>query len=780
MFQTRISIITLILCLLTAGGAGADPEAREALIVECQGRCDLSNAIAALGGEVTRVFANVDACAVEVPRGAVPAVSALPGVTRLEKDALLNEPEPDQAPALTAGAMTKLSHDELLGMLDGELANYAFNNVLTGAATLHAEGTLGEGIVVAVIDSGTANNPDVVQLLAGSVIGGESFVPPEQDSLSATSTLNHSHGTWTACMVAAHGGGVFPSDSYDMAVIGNNAPDSIFPCEETPLPPEICPPGFTFLPVTGSAPGASLYAMKVRRADAGGVFTSWVIAAMDRALTLRRNFNQGMPSLPRDPGCGGEDDPCVYDSLPIQVVTMSVGSTTLFPGGELRDKLTLAMLDEGMVVTASAGNGGPAAMTGYSPASGRGSLAAGAASTAAHERIRYDLYYGLGTGRLVRPFDGLQTAEFSARGPTADGRIFPDLAANGMAPLTQGADGETSLWLEGTSYAAPTVAGAAALLREEFPEAPAVAIRNALVTAANPELYEDGSGALDRGAGFLDVPAARALLAAGTVSTELPAGLASPSVEANIALLGYRPVQFVNRQFSTRIEDLLPGQVAQFFVDAPRDAVTLVVSLTDLTPELPPEAQNQIWGDDLLLAVADAPTSHTQDTYRVYDFVTGDASFVIDDPQTGLMRVAVMAATSNAGRVSADLHLELQRAPLPPRGAFGILPEGEVAEVRFAVPAGTAELDFRLDWVHHWGFYPASDLDLYLEDPAGVPIFDGAALKSPERVFVDSPAAGVWTARVHAFLLHEEGLLFPVEPWALRVTADGEALRALR
>lgn len=159
---------------------------------------------------------------------------------------------------------------------------------------------------------------------------------------------------------------------------------------------------------------------------------SRVIAAMDRATTLRDNYNQTGANAVAS-GTGTETDPFVYSALKIDVVNMSLGGLTLFAGREIQDQLTVAMLDAGMTLVTSAGNGGPAAMTGGSPGTGFGSLTAAAASTSVHERIIADLQFGPGAGEVYRPTTHTQTADFSARGPTADGRIDPDISANGVA-----------------------------------------------------------------------------------------------------------------------------------------------------------------------------------------------------------------------------------------------------------------------------------------------------------------------------------------------------------
>ena len=53
-----------------------------------------------------------------------------------------------------------------------------------------------------------------------------------------------------------------------------------------------------------------------------------------------------------------------------------------------------------------------------------------------------------------------------------------------------------------------------------MPDASALQTRNALIRGANPTLIGDGSGRIDQGAGFLDVPAALALLNSGTVKDD--------------------------------------------------------------------------------------------------------------------------------------------------------------------------------------------------------------------------------------------------------------------
>jgi serine protease AprX len=77
-------------------------------------------------------------------------------------------------------------------------------------------------------------------------------------------------------------------------------------------------------------------------------------------------------------------------------------------------------------------------------------------------------------------------ALFSSRGPTADGRIKPDVAALGVSVLVATA-GRPEVYsvVNGTSFSCPLVAGAAALVLSAHPEVPAFQIMTALKETAS-------------------------------------------------------------------------------------------------------------------------------------------------------------------------------------------------------------------------------------------------------------------------------------------------------
>lgn len=166
----------------------------------------------------------------------------------------------------------------------------------------------------------------------------------------------------------------------------------------------------------------------------------------------------------------------------------------------------------GIAVVFAAGNSGPEAFTSGSPANNPGALATGALDNT------------------------LSIAEFSSRGPSAcDGGLFPQLSAPGVN--VRSADlsfGGLPLYatVSGTSYAAPHLAGAMALLLSAYPNTGIAALESALTRAAH-DLGTPGADT-DYGHGLVDVTAAYQLLMAAQNSpptiTSTPVTTATPGV----------------------------------------------------------------------------------------------------------------------------------------------------------------------------------------------------------------------------------------------------------
>jgi len=741
-------LLSLGLLLSLTFGSVAFGASGNSVIIRCDGNCDAAvNSVQSAGGTIVYRYKYVDALAARVPDDRYGELGSWNGVRDVYKDlpsreprALMREDVGSAQPVGTA-ALGKHPFDYLDATLD------------TGVGPLFGDGHTGDGVKVAIIDSGTAEVPafsrDGCATGPTTVIGGETYIASATTGEpSATSTANGSHGTWVGTTIAGNALFGFPSGNLLAQSVSANMPGSAFDLGG----------GVTGIPMIGTAPCAQIYALKVFKAAGGGAPTSDVAAAMERAIELRDNYNNGMPSAPVS-GDGTPDNPYVYDSLDIQVVNMSLGGPTLFAGMDIDDILTRKMLDEGITIVISAGNEGFAAMTGGSAGTGRGALTAGAVNLAGNERVLRDLQRGLGAGVLYRPTDHPQIAYFSSRGPSADGRISTDAVANGFANFVMGPTSSISL-VSGTSFSSPTIAGAAATLHGAVPGASGLQVRNALVETANPDFLGDDSAPIDQGHGMIDAAAAYAALEAGTVSNDLPSGPGSNSVKGNIASAGIHTIQLGNAGFATHIGDLVPGHVAHFFFQVSPDVEALQIGLINVDQELPPGSQNAFFGDDLFVKVQDSLTSDVADILPGSPFIPSDTVRVVPNPHSGIVRVAVMGDWTNAGRISTDLVVRAVTGKTPKVTDHGKLAQGDSRVLNVEVPAGTAEAHFELRWNQDWGAYPTDDLDMIVFDPNGNPIFEStpdgpvlpaATLNSPERQLVDSPAPGTYVVLLQGF-----------------------------
>jgi hypothetical protein len=140
----------------------------------------------------------------------------------------------------------------------------------------------------------------------------------------------------------------------------------------------------------------------------------------------------------------------------------------------------------GILVVTAAGNGGPGFRTLVTPGDARSVITVGAEDS-----------LGAITG-------------FSSRGPTADGRLKPDLTAPGLDVCAVA--GNSLARLAGTSFATPLIAAAAALVKQLHPTIGPVALRGALRDEGSNRAAPDST----RGWGRPDVSAA-AVFAEGVV-----------------------------------------------------------------------------------------------------------------------------------------------------------------------------------------------------------------------------------------------------------------------
>ena len=150
------------------------------------------------------------------------------------------------------------------------------------------------------------------------------------------------------------------------------------------------------------------------------------------------------------------------------VVTSSLGFIDWYEPGDLDGQTALTSqaakvaLDNGLIVVNSAGNSGPDPTSIIAPADVDGVIAVGAV----------DVDGGI--------------ADFSSRGPTADERIKPDVCAVGVDNwIVDRATTDGYEQANGTSFAAPMVAGLVALLLQAFPDLTPAQMHELLTSTAS-------------------------------------------------------------------------------------------------------------------------------------------------------------------------------------------------------------------------------------------------------------------------------------------------------
>ena len=729
---------------------GASPAWAERVLVKCERPC--AAAIAAVeraGGQVTYRYKYVGAIAAEVPSEGLAAVRAVAGAGAVRKDLTVDQPtvarDRDGSQLLAEGAAESAVPFDWAAAAtrDASPAGYLINNTNLNLSSVHAAGYLGQGMKVAIIDSGIRPGfPHIT--LDGSVVGGEDFV---NDGRGYSNSSNGGHGTFVAGMISANVTFSFSSSSGLLAAAKAYCP--------------ACVTGVNQIPMIGSAPLSSLYALRVF-GPTGGAPESRIIAAMERVLELRENYDKGMPET--------KDASGKYQALNITVCNMSLGGSTLYAGRDLEDELTNAFLEKDIVLVTSAGNAGPSGITVGSPGTGFGSLTVGASSTAAHERILRGLQFGVAAGALYRPFGGTQMAYFSSRGPSADGRPEIEVVANGFASYGQGMGAATtSISLaSGTSFSSPTVAGVAAVLRQGVPSATARQVRNAIIASANPGLLDDGSGVLDRGAGHVDAAAALSLLQAGASDQAGRAGGTNVNVPVN--LMQGAGVTTLTGNVTLSATGLLPGQRFDTFYRVNPNTAAVAVIVSGVRPGA---TQNALFGDDIILSVHSAKTSAIgEGDYAVFEFTTG-GTFFVPNPEVGVMRVTLSGDWTNASPIDATVQIVAMADPVPLISGQGKLLDGDLVAVPFTVPAGASLLDLRLVWQGDWASYPANDVDLILVDPDGGAHLDGATLNNPETAMVENPKPGNWVALVDGFSVSTKN----GDRYQLRISVDGIVLK---
>ncbi|WP_037291030.1 S8 family serine peptidase [Saccharibacillus sacchari] len=358
----------------------------------------------------------------------LPAVSAT--VSPEELRDLVNNPDIDYVERNIPFQITDMeAYGSTPAVNFNERSNWNYNQVAPNL--MWEKGFTGQGVKVAVIDSGISPHPEL------TIAGGVSTIG-DSPNFSADFSDGNGHGTHVAGIIAANSGNGM---------------------------------------VSGTAPGASLYAVKALGADGKGTLQD-VLEGIDWAIGQK-----------------------------VDIINMSLGSSQ--DSQALHDMVDKAY-NNGIVVVASAGNSGTDA-------------------NANTDTVNYPAKYSsvISVAAVDR---NLQRAYFSSTGPKVD-FAAPGVGIYSTYPSNLGGEYAS---MNGTSQAAPHIAGILAVLKEQNPSATPGVLRNNLKNYA-VDLGAQGRDSL-YGDGFVTFKSSTDKNAPGEVS-----GISLASVESDRLTLSWTP-----------------------------------------------------------------------------------------------------------------------------------------------------------------------------------------------------------------------------------------------
>jgi subtilisin family serine protease len=734
-------MLLIILSMAIVPSVSAQPvkgETIDVIILADRSTKTLVKQIKSLGGSVSQQYKNVTAIAATIPADKLGFVATLGGVTSVQKDEIVYLPEEtdDQL-----HPMSDFIEDmEGLEVNSVDLASIALDEIPEGYANFMYTGagylwdtedptSLGEGTIVAVVDTGTVPNVCLEHAVIGAPGFPEGFNATE-DGYDATYIGNHYHGTFVGGVIASQCG-ITMTDS-----------DALYYAQYPFLGYEI---GET-LPVLGQAPYSEIYPVKVFDTTGGGSATSVILDGLDHILTLKKQ-----------------------DLLDIDIVNMSLGGGTLWDGRDAYDRFIEELVDNDMLVVTSAGNEGPTPNSVGSPATSFGAVSVGALDYALSSRIYYE-WKGIaqwplasGQGMIMRPADETRVVNFSSRGPLSDGRFGPEISALGQWNFHAVPSGGVG-WASGTSFASPTVAGGAALLNawweDQDYETDPEALEEVLKMGADPVVVgEPWQDINDQGYGALDIPASLEILQSGKwkFKPEKDTGVLTANVLGN-------PV---------------PGKVETWESDsielAASETFDAVFAISDRTSQVYIEIFDVEAEDNSAFAYwPNALEVHLQSAKRTsfahpiarywYPYFYGDTFQIlvedglwqspfgveVEQPmEPGLMKLSLVGDYSNESPVSFKVRVtrENLREPLSIKNriANGVIKMADAQWYAVEIPEGTTMATFDLVWGRDWASFPTSDIDMIIFDPTfAIASFDGATANAPERAILEDPVAGTW------------------------------------
>jgi serine protease AprX len=397
----------------------AEPES--VIVRELAGAGDApERAVAALGGTVEEPLGIIDGFSATVPDDRLAVLRTVPGIL-----------------SVTENAGLSLSDADVTGQVAQSGSLYTLANQVTGAADMWHAGATGQGVDVAVIDSGVVP-VDGLQA-AGKVVHGPDLTP--EASTSAKDLDTYGHGTAMAGIIAGR-------DSAAAAPYPGNTSDFI-----------------------GMAPDARIVSIKVADAQ-GQTDVSQAIAAIDWVVANGHK-----------------------NGLNVRVLNMSFGTDGL--QSYVLDPLAYAAEQAwhaGVVVVVAAGNQGNTTARLDNPAIDPYVIAVGSNNANGTATTADDV-----VSSFSNSGDGVRNPDLVAPGDRVVSLRDPGSYLDTQYPA--GRIGDRLFRGSGTSQAAAVASGAAALLLSQRPDLTPDQVKALLTRTAQPvpgaPVTLQGSGLID-------------------------------------------------------------------------------------------------------------------------------------------------------------------------------------------------------------------------------------------------------------------------------------------
>ncbi|MCL6579862.1 MAG: S8 family serine peptidase [Candidatus Bathyarchaeota archaeon] len=738
------------------------------VIVHAEDNAQVIAQIEELGGQVSQTYQSVEALAASIPTSKILELASNPSVIRIYDDRIqqiyysgniFEELKPNisidpvtNTPVLEEEfadvEVEPLTIDEIVAI---EPSIYT-NAYLTNADDVWSETNYGSGSTVVIIDTGVWS---ASPMLVGNVIGGIDISPDVGTPYEGYNLpTNHYHGTACAHLLAAHATLRFrPNHPWGEAIYKYD-PEGTWRDAS----------GYVSVTCMGIAPAASIYAIKTFPHTGAGVSSSIIMKGIDIAIQMKLN-----------------------GTLDVDVISMSLGGPVAADGYDPEDLLVDAATAAGITVVAAAGNEGPAPLRVSRPASAKTSIAVGAAMDPIHEWVLGDIYFstyygappGNGLGQVLwYPHNEMSIAYFSSRGPSADGRVKPEVVATGSGCFLGLFPGGTIRIGGGTSFACPQVAGEAALLNAYIEmnglSIGPLEIKQAIYDGAEPI---PGFTALEQGAGYINVANSLEVIKSrsfGTIPKPWPnhfCGIWFPPIEMTYLCQGTKTIYDVT---------LEPAKYKYFafWVTSEVDSIKITLSDVQLAD---PALQNPFFGDAGIIYLSNSHRGGSRDYFFRGLYFNGDGQILItsDMPfEPGVLRLVLAGDYSSynpvvvgkltievtevwVGGVDRVVTMYNRGAPVEAmvevypgkiQGFCGSVKTGGTDTYTFSIPDASGFAFVFLYWYSDWAHFPTSDLDLIIINPDGTLNFEGATMASPEVTTISGP--GTYTLLVDGYEIY--------------------------